>query len=242
MSKATRWRLAGLAVVVTIGVASTLLLPVKEYLAAFVHWIQAQGPLGAIVLGLSFIPACLLFVPGAPITLAAGFLYGVPLGIAVVSGGSVLGASAAFLVGRTIGRGLVEPKISAHPKFRVIDEAVGKQAFKIVLLLRLSPVFPFNLLNYAFGLTKVGFWQHLFASWIGMLPGTAMYVYLGSAVKSLTDGLSGDVAQEPGTRVLFYVGLAATIAATLYITHLARQALAEFVPAGQAPEKDRPAP
>jgi uncharacterized membrane protein YdjX (TVP38/TMEM64 family) len=91
-----------------------------------------------------------------------------------VSVGSVLGATAAFLVGKTLLRGWIERRIAAYPRFQAIDRVVGEQGFKIVLLVRLSPLFPFNLLNYAFGLTKVRLWQYVLASWIGMLPGTLM--------------------------------------------------------------------
>ena len=102
--------------------------------------------------------------------------------------------------------------------------------FKIVLLTRLSPLFPFTLLNYAFGLTKVRFRDYVLASWIGMLPGTLMYVYLGSTVKELADVATGNVAGGPERLVLFFVGLAATVVVTVYVTRLARRALRQAVP------------
>ena len=143
----------------------------------------------------------------------------------------MLGATTAFLVGRTLLRGWIEKRITAYPRFQAIDRAVGREGFKIVFLLRLSPVFPFNLLNYALGLTNVRLWQYVLASWIGMLPGTLMYVYLGSALKSLADVAAG--APKGGTpqTVFFVAGLVMTVVATVVVTRVARQALSEAVAA-----------
>ncbi len=159
-------------------------------------------------------------------------------GSVAVSVGSVLGATAAFLVGRTLLRGSIERRIASYPRFQAIDRAVGEQGFKIVLLTRLSPIFPFNLLNYAFGLTNVRLWQYVLASWIGMLPGTVMYVYLGSALKSLADVAAG--APEGGTpqTVFFVVGLVMTIVATVVVTRVASRALNEAVAEHRAPAED----
>jgi len=210
-------------------VAGLTLLPVKDYLAGMLESIESVGPWGPILLAGLYVVASIFFVPGSILTLGAGFLFGVVRGTIVVSIGSVLGATAAFLIGRTLLRGPIEKRIAAYPRFQAIDRAVGKQGFKIVLLTRLSPIFPFNLLNYAFGLTKVPLWQYLLASWIGMLPGTIMYVYVGSALKSLADVAAG--APQGGTpqTVFFIVGLLMTIVATVVITRVARKALDEAV-------------
>jgi uncharacterized membrane protein YdjX (TVP38/TMEM64 family) len=175
--------------------------------------------------------ACVLFVPGSVLTLGAGFLFGVIRGTIAVSIGSVLGATAAFVIGRTLLRGWIEKRVAAYPRFQAIDRAVGKEGFKIVLLLRLSPVFPFNLLNYAFGLTNVRLWQYVLASWIGMLPATLMYVYLGSALKSLADVAAS--APKGGTpqMVFFVAGLVMTVVATVVVTRVAKRALNEAVAA-----------
>jgi uncharacterized membrane protein YdjX (TVP38/TMEM64 family) len=143
--------------------------------------------------------------------------------------GSTLGATAAFLAGRTLVRGLIEPRIAHHPKFAAIDQAVGEQGFKIVLLTRLSPALPFNLLNYAFGLTRVRLRDYVLASWIGMFPGTAMYVYLGSAAKNLAALVAGDFEGGPAQKVLFFIGLAATVVVTVLVTRVAKRALDQAV-------------
>ena len=134
-----------------------------------------------------YILAAVFFIPGSVLTLGAGFLFGVAIGTVTVWIGANLGACAAFIVGRTIARNWVAQKVAGNPKFAAIDEAVGKEGFKIVLLLRLSPAFPFNLLNYALGLTKVSFGKYVLANMIGMVPATLMYVYFGSAARSLAD-------------------------------------------------------
>ncbi len=230
MKPSSLFRIVTLAVlIVSIG-ASLFLLPTQEYLSQFLAWVQRIGPWGAVLLGAAYIPAALLFVPGSLLTLGAGFALGVGLGTVAVSIGSTLGASAAFLAGRTLARGFIEAKISHNPRFRAIDQAVKHEGFKIVLLTRLSPVFPFNLLNYAFGLTPVSLRDYFLASWLGMLPGTVMYVYLGSAAKNLADLAAGKVEGGTGQQVLFGVGLLATVAVTVAVTRVAKRALTAVVP------------
>ena len=233
MKPSSIFRIVTFAVlVVSIG-ASLFLLPTQEYLSWFLAWVQRIGPWGAVLLGAAYIPAALLFVPGSLLTLGAGFALGVGLGTVAVSIGSTLGASAAFLAGRTLARGFIEAKISHNPRFRAIDQAVKHEGFKIVLLTRLSPVFPFNLLNYAFGLTPVSLRNYFLASWIGMLPGTVMYVYLGSAAKNLADLAAGKVEGGTGQQALFGVGLLATVAVTVAVTRVAKRALNVVVPDGE---------
>ncbi len=218
---------AGLLLVAIVTVLAVL--PVKDYMTRFLDWVQAMGVWGPVFLAGAYVVACVLFIPGSLLTLGAGFLFGPVIGLITVSIGSVLGATAAFFVGRTVGRKWVEQKVTAHGKFQAIDRAVGQQGFKIVLLVRLSPIFPFNLLNYAFGLTKVSPRDYILASWIGMLPGTVMYVYLGSAIKSLTDLASEGATKGTASTVFFYLGLVMTVVATVVITRVAKRALDEAV-------------
>jgi uncharacterized membrane protein YdjX (TVP38/TMEM64 family) len=166
-----------------------------------------------------------LFLPGSILTLGSGFAFGLVGGTIAASLGSLLGVSASFLLGRTLARSMVERMALSRPGFRAIDEAVGKQGFKIVLLTRLSPVFPFNLLNYGFGVTRVSFRDFFLASWIGMFPGTVMYVYFGTAVKSLTDLAAGRIEGGGARYLLLGVGLAATVLVTVVLTRTAKRAL-----------------
>ena len=139
--------------------------------------------------------------------------------------GSTLGAAASFLVGRFLARDAIAKKVEGNERFAAIDRAVGREGFKIVLLTRLSPIFPYNLLNYVYGLTKVGFWQFVLASWLGMMPGTVLFVYLGTAAGDLAGAGAGN-AGGAGL-ALKLVGLAATIAVTVVITRVAKKALNE---------------
>ncbi len=200
-------------------IAALVLLPVGEYLEAAQDWVKGLGPWGPIAFIAIYIMCSVLFVPGSALTVGAGAIFGLWQGALIVSIGATLGATAAFLVGRYLARGWVEAKIEGNEKFAAVDDAVGREGFKIVLLTRLSPAFPFTLLNYAYGVTKVSLRDYFFASWIGMIPGTILYVYLGSLANAATEEVS---TQQTVFRV---VGLLATIAVTVYVTRIARAAL-----------------
>ncbi|MFQ5748990.1 MAG: TVP38/TMEM64 family protein [Planctomycetota bacterium] len=215
--------------------AVVVFLPVQETLQRFLEWLQGVGIWGPILLGALYIPAAVFFVPGSLLTLGAGFAFGIASGAVAVSIGSTLGAAAAFLAGRKLVRSFVEEKVARYPRFQAIDRAVGRNGFKIVLLIRISPIFPFNFLNYAFGITGVGFRDYVLGSWIGMLPGTLMYVYLGSAAQNLTALAAGETGESSGKTALFVAGLLATIAVTVFVTRIARRALREEVPEAGSP-------
>jgi uncharacterized membrane protein YdjX (TVP38/TMEM64 family) len=201
-------------------------------------WIDAQGSVGILVFIGTYVAATVLFVPGSILTLGAGFVFGVVGGTLSVSVASTLGALAAFLVGRYVARGWVAAKTADNPRFAAIDEAVGREGWKIVFLTRLSPVFPFNLLNYAYGLTSVSTPAYFLASWIGMLPGTIMYVYFGSLAANLAT--LGGAAESRGAAqwILYGLGFVATVAVTVFVTRLARRALAQSVPAVAGEESE----
>ncbi len=204
-------------------------LPVNEWIQRLLTAAGDMGPAGPVFLAGAYIVACVFLIPGSLLTLGAGFVFGLVTGGIAVSIGATLGAAAAFLIGRKLARRWVEAKVQSNRKFQAIDEAVGREGFKIVLLTRLSPVFPFNLLNYAYGITKVSFKQYFFASWIGMLPGTLMYVYLGSAVKNISDLFAGNVEGGAGQQILFAAGLAATVIVTIFVTRISKRALNEAI-------------
>lgn len=204
------------------------LLPVRSGLVAFLEWAEDLGFWGALTVGAVYLIACVLMVPGSIITVGAGALFGLFWGTLTASVGSTLGACAAFLAGRTIARGWVQKRMAGYPRFRAIDDAVGTQGLRVVLLLRLSPMFPFNLLNYGLGLTGVPFWKYAAGSWLGMLPGTIMYVYIGTVVRSLTAVAAGTREATMAERVFFWAGLGVTIGAAFFVTRLARRALRDM--------------
>jgi uncharacterized membrane protein YdjX (TVP38/TMEM64 family) len=195
------------------------------HLRAALDAIADLGPAGPALFIALYIAATVAFLPGSILTLGAGAVFGVVWGTVWVSIASTLGATAAFLIGRHFARDWVAAKIESMPKFKAVDAAVAEGGWRVVGLIRLSPAFPFNLLNYAFGITSVGLRDYVLASWAGMLPGTVMYVYLGSLAGDLATNASGGGAQF----ALKAVGLAATIGATVYVTKLARKALQEKI-------------
>jgi uncharacterized membrane protein YdjX (TVP38/TMEM64 family) len=223
-------RIVVLILLVAAAAGVLIFLPVKTYLYDFLEWVRGMGIWGPVLLGAVYVLACVLFVPGSILTIGAGFVFGVVVGTITVSVSSVLGASAAVLLGRSLVRDLIQERVARNPRFQALDAAVERQGFLIVLLCRLSPIFPFNLLNYAFGLTKVSFRDYVLASWLGMLPGTVLYVYLGSTLKSLADLAAGKVEGGVTQQVFFGIGLVATVAVTVVVTRLARKALRQAVP------------
>jgi uncharacterized membrane protein YdjX (TVP38/TMEM64 family) len=200
--------------------------PVRDWLLQTLEWTRSLGAWGPVFVAIFYAVACLFFLPGSVLTMGAGFLFGLAVGMLSAWTGACIGACAAFLTGRTLARDWVARKVAGNHRFLAVDQAVGSEGFKIVLLLRLSPVFPFNFLNYALGLTKVSFGSYALATVIGMIPGAFLYVYIGSAARSLAEAAAGG-AGETASRVFFVVGLAFTVAAVLFVTRVARKSLAE---------------
>jgi uncharacterized membrane protein YdjX (TVP38/TMEM64 family) len=200
-------------------------VPLEYYLAPVLDWTQGLGGWGLIVVAAFYVVACLLLLPGPILTLGAGFLFGASVGVLTASIGANFGACAAFVVSRTIARDRIARKIADNPKFAALDAAVGKEGFRIVLLLRLSPVFPFNILNYALGLTRVSCRDYALATLIGMLPETLTLVYLGSLAKSLAAAVTGQADSGAVGRVLIWIGFAATISAAVLATRIAQKIL-----------------
>ncbi len=216
-----------MAVITIVAVVVVLARQAGAYVPRFAAWVDTLGLLGPLVFIAGYATAVVAFVPASALTLGAGAIFGLAEGTAYVFVAATLGASLAFLVSRTFGRELVQHRIQGDARFDTIDRAISDQGRRIVFLLRLSPVFPFNLLNYALGLTRVRFSDYLLAC-TGMLPGTLMYVYLGYVGGGLASA-AGGVAPERGTAyfALQAVGLTATIAVTVIVTRIAKRALNE---------------
>src|SRR5437773_2797319 len=221
----SRWRWVLYAMAAIAVVLAVKFLHFRDLLKAALDWIGKLGAWGPVIFIGIYIVATVLFIPGSVLTLGAGALFGVVLGSVCVSISATLGATAAFLVGRYLARDAIARKIEKNEKFATIDRAVAGEGWKIILLTRLSPVFPFTLLNYAFGLTRVKLSHYVLASWIGMIPGTVMYVYLGS----LVNVGAGHRQRTTGEWVLYGVGLLATVTVTVFVTRLARKALAKKI-------------
>lgn len=214
------------AVVAAVVVAARM-LPLDRWLEVFNSWVSGLGVLGMIAFGLVYAIATVLMLPGSLLTLAGGATFGLVPGFVAVWLGATLGAGLAFLVSRHLARKRVESWIQGKASFAVIDKAVAKQGWKIVFLTRLSPAFPFNVQNYAYGLTSVSFWQYAIASLFGMIPGTFLYVYIGTLGRSGLEAASGDGGAETAKLALQVVGLLATLVVTVLITRTAKRALRE---------------
>lgn len=187
--------------------------------------IAALGALAPAAYVVFYILACVLFLPGSVLTVGAGVLFGLLPGVLLTLAGATLGATGAFLVGRYLAREWVERRLEGAPKFKALDRAVAAEGFKIVFLARLSPVIPFNLLNYGLGLTQVRLKDYFFASLFGIIPGTTLYVYLGSLARDLATAGSGARSRSPAVWALDILGFAATVAVVVYVTRLAARAL-----------------
>jgi uncharacterized membrane protein YdjX (TVP38/TMEM64 family) len=211
-------------------------LHVQDHLLHLVGWIRDAGWAGMAIFALAYVAATVLFLPGSILTLGAGFAYGVGLGTVAVTVAANLGAFAAFVLGRTVARGWVAAKVHENARFTAIDRAVGREGLKIVLLTRLSPIFPFNLLNYAFGVTGVSARDYVIGSLIGMLPGTLMYVYLGSLITNVSELAAGRASGGDAQQLFYFAGLAATVGVSIYVTRIARRALAEATEGENEPE------
>jgi uncharacterized membrane protein YdjX (TVP38/TMEM64 family) len=220
-----------LAVLVAAAIAAVVLARVTglgelaaSSLQALLAWVPTLGPWGPVAFIAGYVLATVAFVPGSVLTLAAGAIFGMAAGTVYVFCAASLGACAAFGLSRTVARGAIERRLAGNARFAAIDRAIAAEGRKIAFLLRLSPVFPFSLLNYALGLTRVRFVDYAFAC-LGMLPGTMLYVYLGS--------LAGDAAGRgtgPQTRLEWIfkaAGLVIAVVVTAIITRTARRALRE---------------
>ena len=195
----------------------------QSWLNSAIVAVEKLGPWGPVVFALLYILAAVLMVPGFALTLSAGTLFGVFHGTIIVSLASTTAAAVAFLIARYLARDAIAAKTRTVPAFATLDRAFGDDGWKLVGLIRLSPLFPFSLLNYAFGLTRVKFLHYVVASWAAMLPATLVYVYLGSLARAGARG--GE--KSPLEWTIYGVGLLATLAVTVFITKAAKKAMRE---------------
>jgi uncharacterized membrane protein YdjX (TVP38/TMEM64 family) len=224
-------RLLIITIMITFLIIAAKVFHFQEILQNALIWIKTLGFWAPVAFIFIYNLATILLIPGSILTLGGGLIFGLFRGSIYVFFAATLGATFAFLIGRYLSRGWVLKQIEGNVKFQAIDRAIANSGFKIVFLTRLSPIFPFNLLNYAFGVTQVSIKDYVLGS-LGMIPGTVMYVYLGS--------LAGDIAMlgtsvpinpqvEKVQWIIRIVGLIATVAVSLYVTKIAKQALDEEV-------------
>ena len=227
-------RISIIALVAALLILIGLGLPIREMAESMFSWIQENPNVSWLVfLGL-YILATVLLLPGSVLTIGGGWLFGFMEGLVIVSLSSTLAASCSFLIGRYLARAWVEGKISQDDRYRSLDRAIGERGFFVVLLTRLSPLFPYNLLNYAWGISSVRLSRYVLASWMGMIPGTLLYVYLGAAASDISQLFSAAPGEAFGQEWLFIVGLAATAVLVILIARLATKNLNQVMEKGNA--------
>lgn len=211
--------IAGTIVAIAVVAIVVFVAPTRQWAIALVEWIRDRGPSAAVLYGLIYVVAAVSFVPGAALTAGAGFLYGVLWGSLLVIPASVAASLLAFAISRYVARDWVARRVARDPKYAALDRAIARSGFKIVLLVRLSPIFPYGLLNYALALTGVSFRDYAIATMVGMLPGTVLYVYLGSLATTASELGRAHVPW------LYWGGLAITVVLVIATTWVARRAL-----------------
>lgn len=221
------WKLIALLVIVAALVLAARYFGIQDGIRRVLQYIHDLGPWAPLAYIAFYAIACIFAIPGSVLTLSGGFLFGLGIGIVLVSVGATLGATLAFIVGRYLLRDWIVEKIGHNLKFQALDEAVGREGWRIVLLVRLCPIFPFPVINYGFGITRIPLRQYILASWIGMLPAMVALVYIGSLASSLASLGSGGRTRTPLEWTLYGIGFIMVIVVTIYITRVARRALAE---------------
>jgi len=191
---------------------------------ASLEWVDGIGPWGPVALLAIYVVATLVMIPGTLLTLGAGAIFGLWTGTLTVVIGSNFGALAAFPLGRSLFCGWARSIVKKNNHLSVLDRAIAQNGFRIVFLTRLSPIFPFNLLNYAFGVTRVSTKDYVVASVLGMLPGTFLYVYLGTSAGNLL-ALRNSSESDSLSMMQFAIGLLITLVLTVYLHRLAQNQL-----------------
>jgi len=230
----SRWKLLGAAAVLAALVVGARFLPLAHWTIQLVALIRESGAWGVLLFVAVYAVSTVALLPGSVLTMLAGFVYGPVYGLLVVVPAALLGATSAFLLGRTVLRDWVRRKMAQSPRTKALDQAIDRDAFKLVLLRRLSPLVPFNVLNYALSLSGISLGRFVLATLIGEIPGGWLYVYLGSLVTTAAQLSSGSAPQTP-LRTFFYVaGFIATIAAAVVSGRIAKRALAGTIPSDDA--------
>ena len=215
------WGALLLAAAVVVLLVLSRVLPVERWLTAFQRWVEGLGFWAPLIYGAVYVLAAVLLVPGALLTVGAGLLFGVARGTVLVVVAATSAAALAFLIARHLARARVERWAARNPRFQAIDAAIREQGWKVVVLLRLSPLVPFSVSNYLYGLTAVRFWPYVLASAIGMIPGALLYVSIGAAGRAA----AGGGGRSPLEWALLGLGLAATAVATVLVGRAARREL-----------------
>lgn len=229
MSRGLLNRLA-MVIIFLVLVYALYVLPIAEPVTALIEWARAHRTAGAFVYVGCVVLATVLFVPGSGSMMIAGYLFGLGLGTLVSAIAIALGAQCAFLMGRFVARDWVAKKVAGSPRLVAIEAGLREEAFLIVVLTRLSLVIPFNLLNYAYGITSVRAGVHLLATAVGMLVPVALYVYLGTLARDIGQILSGAATPTAMGYRIAGAGVVAIVVLTWVMHRAATRALEQHLP------------
>ncbi|KAK7292381.1 hypothetical protein RIF29_08159 [Crotalaria pallida] len=228
MSWASALKITLLLLLLLLLLVACFTLPIQKILKNFLTWVDHDlGPWGPLALAVAYIPLTILAVPASVLTLGGGYLFGLPIGFVADSIGSTVGAGAALFVGRTIGKPLVISRLKDYPQFRSVAIAIQRSGFKIVLLLRLAPLLPFNVLNYLLSVTPIPLGEYMLASWLGMMPLTLALVYVGTTLKDLSDVTHGWGNFSTGRWVFLILSVVISVVLMIWVTKVSKSALDE---------------
>ena len=214
-------------IIIALWYGALQVLPLDTWLLGVLTWLQDLGFFGAILFMLLYIPSCVLMFPDLLPNAAAGAIWGVGLGTVAVLIGRVLGSAATFLLTRSLAGRWSERRAAADPRFAAVAEAVGREGFRIVLLLRLCPLFPVIMLNYTLGLTRVSLTAYALGTLFGMIPRTLFVAYVGSGVRSLSGLAQGEGFHVAINPAIYWGGLIATLIIMVILAYKARQYINE---------------
>lgn len=205
---------------------SVFLDSIISWLSASQDYFQHLGWLGLLLFAAVMCAVQLTLAPLSPLAMTAGLIFGLGRGLIAVVIGTAAGVAVNFLIARYVARGYVAKRFGRSEKFRVIDAAIGREGWKIVALLRLCPI-PFGLSNFCYGLTAIRFWPYFFASVVGIIPGNFVFTWMGASAHEGLDALAGGSRpHQPVEYALMFLGVAAAFVALMYISRIARAAVA----------------
>ena len=213
----------GVGLVALFLIGAGFVLPIRDWIQSFTDWVQMLGPAGFIAFAIAYVIAVVLILPTWILTVSAGIAFGL-WGIPLVVVSATMGATLAFLVARGVFRERIQMWTQKRPLLQALDKAAKVEGWKVVGLLRLSPAVPFNLQNYAFGATDIPIWHFAIATFFGIIPGTSLYVYIGTLGRAAA---TSDTLRIPQV-VLFSLGLVATVAVIAVVTRKARFMLGQI--------------
>ena len=216
-----RLRLFGIALFIVAAGLAALLLPIGEIATDLVTWVRGAGFVGALALFAAIVAGVCMFLPGSPLGMACGYVYGPFLGLALASPALLTGTCAAFGLGYAFARPLAARWIERNRRLSAIDRAVAKEGFKTILFLRFAPIMPFNILNYVLGATRLRFRDFALATWIGTLPSVSIWTWLGSELRDLEELKRGGFGSATG----LWIAIGVTIIGVVLAVRVVRRRL-----------------